>query len=323
MKVVIAHRDGEPRVVELPEPELGPGDVILRVSHSALMLPQELEVLDNAAAHLAPGQDGIPLGASVSGIVERVGPGVERLKAGLRVCASGRPFVYHAPYLRVPAERVVELPKKVNHEEGSFAGQGAAAVHLVRTAGAVMGASVVVFGAGLGGILAAQAARAGGASVLLADHEEHRLARARNVGVPQTAALSAKALVDEVNSMTAGQGLDAAIVTSDASEAAWRIAPHLLREGGTVVLASSSAVVVADIVIEKELLVRGATGAGRASSGRWTARANTEVFLALLAERKVQVAPLVSDRIPIDRAPSLYEKLRRTQPPSIGAVFTA
>lgn len=322
MKVVIAHRDGDIRVVDLPEPIAGPGDVLLRVSHSALWLPEETDLLARVDAHLQPGEDGVPLGAMASGIVERVGEGVDGLKAGLRVAAFGRPFVYHGRFLRVPADRVIELPKKVNHEEGAFAGQGAAAVHAVRTAGAAMGSAIAVFGAGMLGILAAQAARAAGAGVLLADHFEARLTRARNVGVALACPLDGKALVKEVDTLTNGQGLDGAVLTADAAESASRLALHLLRPGGRLVVASPHARLHTDLVVEKELEVFGAMGAGPSAGSRWTVRANAEVFLALLSERKVQIASLVADRYPLERAAALYDKLLNAQPPAIGAVLT-
>src|SRR5690606_30503886 len=136
-------------------------------SHAVLQRPDGQCRAGPVTGELPKGEDGLPLGCMISGILDDVGDEVEGLKAGLRVAAFGSPYVYHAAQLSVPANMVVELPKKVNHEEGAFAGQGAMALHWYRETGASIGDVVVIFGAGMGGILAAQIARAGGAVAVL------------------------------------------------------------------------------------------------------------------------------------------------------------
>jgi hypothetical protein len=82
--------------------------------------------------YLQPGEDGIPLGYSCSGTIEKVGEAVRNLREGFRVACYGAPYVYHAEMLSVPRNLAVELPKKVNHEEGAFTGIGAIAMHAFR-----------------------------------------------------------------------------------------------------------------------------------------------------------------------------------------------
>lgn len=339
VKAVIAHRDGTPHVVELDRPPLGPATVAVRVSHSALLLPQELDAIPGVAKRLKKGQDGLPLGMMVSGIVDEVGEGVEGLKAGLRIAAFGAPYVYHATHLSIPASLVVELPKKVNHEEGAFVGQGAIAVQQVRESRATLGETVVVFGAGMAGQLAAQVVRAAGANAIIVDEVDHRLTKARNVGIASAFSPGDEALVRDLSAATQGEGADAAIVTADAAAGSLERAASFLRAGGRLVVATGSAEgLPAGLVMEKELHVCATANAGAGhgdpawerrglsyprSLVRWTVRGNMEVFLALLAERKVQVSPLISERMPMDRAAACYERLERTRGTVIGAVFTA
>lgn len=338
MKAVIAHRDGSPHVVQLPEPPLGARTVQIRVSHSAVWLPDELALISVAAKRLKKGQDGLPLGRMCSGILDAIGQRATGLKEGLRVAAFGEPYVYHAGNLSVPATLVVELPKKVNHEEGAFAGQGAVAMNLFRATGSGLGETVLVFGAGMTGILAAQIARAAGTVPVLVDESDHRLSKARNVGITHASLPERDEFVREIDKLTGGQGADAAIVTSDSFATASEWAAMALRVGGTLVLGEGSPGTPPVEEIEaKELTVRAVRGGGAGHGDphfeqqgvvpprqlvRWTVRDNMVVFLNLLADRKVQIAPLISERIPLERAPHLYDKIARSPQTAIGAVLT-
>jgi threonine dehydrogenase-like Zn-dependent dehydrogenase len=338
MKAVIAMRSGSPRVVELPEPPVGEGTVRVRVSHSALSLPEEFEFLRTIAGRLKPGEDGLPMGCMCSGILEEVGPGVRNLKEGLRVAAYGAPYVYHAGRLSVPATLVVELPKKVNHEEGAFAGVGAVAMNLFRAAEVTLGESLLVFGAGMTGILLAQIARAAGVSPVITDAHENRLAKARNVGIPHTPRDEVAGLVTEVTEVSGGLGADAAVLTLDAPADAFERATQLLRPGGRVVVCSRQwERCSTELLLEKELVLRAVVSAGPGrhdptyerlgvrypvSLVRWTVRDNMQVFLNLLADRRVQITPLITERLPLERAEVAYDKIARSQNGIIGAVFS-
>ncbi|MBX3727568.1 MAG: zinc-binding alcohol dehydrogenase [Candidatus Sumerlaeia bacterium] len=338
MKAVIAHRDGTPRVVSLPEPALVPHNVLIRVTHCAVLLPHERVVLDTVADRLGKDEEGVPLGMMCSGILDGVGEQVSGLKEGLRVAAFGSPYVYHAGVLSVPARLVVELPKKVNHEEGAFAGLGAMAIHAFRASGTALGETLLVFGAGMLGLLVAQVARAAGVTPILVDESDHRLAKARNVGIAHAVLEEREALVREVDKLTRGLGADAAMVTPDANAAAGHWAVMMLRTKGRLVMQGGAGErLPARALEEKELALTAvhSGGPGHGDPGyesgrtpypraevRWTVHDNMLVFLDLLAERKVQVSPLVSDRMPLERADRLYEKIRQAPHTVLGAMLT-
>src|SRR5690606_8578168 len=215
----------------------------------------------------------------------------------------------------------VELPKKVNHEEGAFTGQGALALHLFRASQVVLGESLLIFGAGMAGTRAAQIARAAGASPLLIDESEARLTKARSVGITLTCKPDKEALVREVDKLTGGHGADAAIITSDAPPKSGAWATMLLRANGRIAVGGNAArELTAPMLAEKELALRAVSTAGaghgddaferqgitpQRSHVRWTVRENMIVFLNLLAERKVQITPLVTERTALERAPHL------------------
>lgn len=338
MKVVIAHRSRQPRVVDLPEPNCGRGFITVRVSHSAVVLPDELYAIDRAPTVMKKGDDGLPIGCHASGVIMEVGEDVRSLKAGLRVGVTGAPYVYHGGYLVVPENLAIELPKKVNHEEGAFSGLGAIALHLLRTGNVQLGETVLVFGADMLGLLASQLVRAAGATPILIDDSEFRLNRARTLGIAHAFLPNDDQIVRNVESLTEGQGADVALLTRSADEVACPLAAQFLRPGGIIIAGVSiGASLPVDDLRAKALQLRtafgGGTGAGDAeferrsasfprSLTRWTEKENMACFANLLAERKVQVSPLITDRIPIERASAIYEKAARGRDAVLGAVLT-
>lgn len=338
MKVVIAHRSGQPKVVEVPDTQLAGNCVSVRVSHSAMRLPEELFLVDDAAQRTPAGQDGFPVGSCASGTVVDVGPGVQTLKGGLRVAVTGAPFVYHSTFLVVPEPLVVELPKKVNHEEGSYAGQGAIALNIVRTARVQLGEVVLVFGADLVGLVAAQIVRAAGAHPVIIDDSEYRLNKARAVGVPSTFLPDDDQVIRQLDHLTHGQGADCALLTRMDRGESFQSSCDYLRDGGTIVLGVSP---IDSLPLgqlrSKGIELRSATGGGKVPMDpsnpggdelfhrdreRWTQRENMLCFCNLLADRRVQVSPLVTDRAPIERAPMVYEKAMRSRDAVLGVVLT-
>ena len=254
------------------------------------------------------------------------------------MAVTGSPYVYHATQLLVPENLVVELPKKVNHEEGAYVGQGSIALHQIRMARVQLGDLVLVFGADMTGLLAAQAVRAAGATPILVDESEYRLNKARAVGVAHAFVPTDEGLMRLVDSLSEGNGTDSALVTRAGDVDAFRAATKLLRPSGILVLGAPLGTAVAlDSLLEKGLMLHTAFGGGDGEAERegetkgisfprtlvrWTERENMACFLNLLAERKIQIAPLITDRIPLERASVAYEKAQRGRDAVLGVVLT-
>ncbi len=327
MKVVVAHRSGEVRVLDVPQPALAPRTAVVRVTHCAVSTTTELSMIRQVRRYLQDSEDGIPLGYSCSGVVDQVGEEVKTVKPGIRVACYGAPYVYHAECLSVPENLVIELPKKVNFEEGAFTGIGAIAIHAYHQSESRLGEAVAVFGGGLMGNLVAQVCRSGGLKVILIDPLESRLQKARNVGIVHTARSGDDNLARAVAQLTDGLGVDASLICSDADEDTITRAIEVLRERGRIVIVGGGELrFPREALYFKEADVRMARAAGpgrydpafeRESKPyppgyiRWTERENMKLFAELLNDRKVQISPLITDRTPLERAPSAYEKLLR------------
>ena len=145
MKAAVLHGKEDVRLEEVPVPEPGPGEVLIKV-RSALTCGTDLKVF-RSGSH-AKMLEAIPalFGHEYAGVVERVGAGVARWKPGARVvgansapcrsclfCKRGRPnlckdllFVNgaYAEYLRIPArivqENLLEIPEKLSFQAAAL-----------------------------------------------------------------------------------------------------------------------------------------------------------------------------------------------------------
>lgn len=171
MRAIHQDRLGGPdvlRLVELPRPEPGPGEVLVRV-HAAGLNPVDRVARETGAftgpPPFVPGWD-------VSGVVERTGPGVTRFRAGDEVFGMPRfprPGGAYAEYVAAPARHLAAKPARLDHVQAAalpLAGLTAWQA-LVDTAGVRPRARVLVHAAAGGvGHLAIQIARSRGAQVI-------------------------------------------------------------------------------------------------------------------------------------------------------------
>jgi L-iditol 2-dehydrogenase len=193
------------RLEEVPTPQIGPGELLVKVMASGLC---GSDVMEWYRIKKAPRV----LGHEIAGEIVKVGEGVERYKVGERVfvshhipcntcryCLNGQHTVCEtlhttnydpggfAEYLRVPRLNVDRgvflLPDEVSFEEGAFIEPLACVVRGQRVAGLQPGQTVLVLGSGISGLLHIALARALGAGRIMAtDVNEYRLNAAQRFG---------------------------------------------------------------------------------------------------------------------------------------------
>lgn len=174
------------RVGELPRPEPGPGEVLVRV-HAGGLNPSDVKsrsgrtARPNTYARVIPHQDG-------AGVIVSASPDVGNARVGERVwiyeAQLGRPYGCAAEYVALPARNAVPLPDHVSFEEGACLGVPTLTAHYCVTAdGPVAGKHVLVTGgAGAVGNYAIQFARLGGATVYATVRTEEQAQAARAAG---------------------------------------------------------------------------------------------------------------------------------------------
>ncbi len=332
MKAVAFEGVGKVVVAEVPEPHVeDPHDAIVRVTTSAIC-GSDLHFLHGKA----PMEPGETIGHEAVGMVEAIGPGVERFRAGDRVvvafdiacghcwfCKSGQTQLCEdfrnlgagifggglggaqAERVRIPFAdtNLLRVPDGMQDERAIFVGDilttgfyGAA------VAGIRAGDTVAVVGAGPVGFFCVQAALARGAREVIAlDREADRLGLAAKSGaVPVN--IDERHAQMAVAERTGGRGADV-VIEAVGHPAAFESAIDLVRRGGCVVVLGmyTSETVQAQIGVwwTRALTVR---FAGICPVHAWWERAMAEVVAG-----RMDPLPIISHRLTLAEAPRGYQ----------------
>jgi predicted dehydrogenase/threonine dehydrogenase-like Zn-dependent dehydrogenase len=279
------------------------------------------------------------LGYSSSGTVVAIGEGVTGFNVGDRVACAGAGHAVHAEFACVPRLLVARIPSEsVSFDDAAFTTLGAVALHGIRNAEAKLGDIVAVIGLGLLGQLTVQILKAAGCSVLGMDISRERAQLALRFRADAVSTSSAE-FHDLCLQFSSGHGVDAALITAQSSSNdPVNLAGAIARKRAAVVAVGTVAM---DIprrdFYEKELdfRVSRSCGPGRYDSAyeqkgidypigyvRWTETRNMEAFLKLLADRKLDLQPLITHRFPVAQAHSAYELIaRKTSESSLGVLI--
>lgn len=235
MKAVRLVQPGQPvELQEVPVPLVGSRDVLVAVKAAGIC---------HSDAHYRAGRSPVfplplTLGHEVAGVIEAVGPEVDHLKPGDRVCLHYMVTCGHceycqsgneqfcttgkmigkyrdggyAEYISVPARSAFVLPPEIPFEQGAILMcSSSTSLHALRKARLKPGETVAVFGVGGLGVSAVQLAQAYGAlQVFAVDIQPAKLELARQSGArPINAAQVDPA--DEIRRLTGGRGVDVAV----------------------------------------------------------------------------------------------------------------
>lgn len=275
----------------------------------------------------------LPLGYCNVGRVIEVGAGVEGFRVGERVASNG----HHAEAVAVPANLCARVPDAVPADAAAFTVLGAIALQGIRLIQPTLGEAVVVTGLGLIGQMAVQLLRAHGCRVLGLDFDPAKLRMAESFGA-ETVDLSGGAdPVAAAQRFSRGRGVDAVLITAATkSNEPMRQAALMSRKRGRIVLVGVVGLELARAdFYEKELSfqVSCSYGPGRYDPAyeqkgqdypvgfvRWTEQRNFEAVLDMMADGRLNVAPLVSHRFPVEEAGRAYELITGAAP-SLGVLL--
>lgn len=261
------------------------------------------------------------LGYSSAGTITAIGEGMDGFKIGQRVACSGGGYAVHAEYNLVPRNLLTPLPDSVDFESAAFTTLGAIALHGFRLAEPQVGERVAVIGLGLLGLLTIQIANAAGCRVFGIDTNPERVLLARQFGIEAVARPGA---AETSQAFTANRGFDCVIICADTpSNDPIELAGAIARDRARIVATGAVGLSFPrKIYFEKELsfINSRSYGPGRYDPSyeekgkdypigyvRWTEGRNFQTIVELLENGKLQVAPLISQRFPIEQAPEAYE----------------
>jgi NADPH2:quinone reductase len=210
MKAISVAEFGGPEVmklVELPRPQPGPGQVLVRI-YAAGVNPVETYIRAGTyprkpALPFTPGNDG-------AGVIEQAGEGVN-LRPGDRVYSGGSISGTYAEYALCNVAQVHPLPANVSFAQGAAVGTPYATAYrgLMQRAKAKPGETVLVHGASGGvGIAGVQLARARGLRVLGTAGSDRGRELVREQGAHHVFDHRAPDYLAQILDATSGQGVD-------------------------------------------------------------------------------------------------------------------
>ena len=320
MRVAMYYNNSDVRLEEMPVPEIGPGELLLKVEASGLC---GSDVMEWYRIQRAP----MVLGHEVSGEVVQVGAGVEQYKEGDRLvvthhvpcnachwCLSGRHTdcdTLHttsfdpggfAEYLRIPEinvnRGVFPIPDHVGYDEASITEPLACVYRGQRRANLQPGQNVLVLGSGLAGLIHINLARALGAGRIIAtDMVDYRLDAARKLGADVTfsAMEDVPARLREANN---GRLADLVIVCTGALPALQQALASVER-GGTVLFFAPTAPGVSLPVPINDVFFRNDVTLTTTYAG---APADLATAMDMIASGRVQVGEMISHRLGLAEA---------------------
>jgi len=319
MLVAVYHNNRDIRIKDIPKPDIGSDEILLKVMASGIC---GTDVVEWYRLPKAPRV----LGHEATGIIDEVGEKVTKYKVGDRVFVS-----HHVPcnkcryclkdshtacetlhttnyypggfsqYIRVPKINVetgvYKLTPNMSYEEGTFIEPLACAVRGQRLANINKDDTLLIIGSGMAGILHIQLAKLKGAQkIVAADINPHRLELAKKFGADHV--IDAKGdLPQELKELNDGRAADKVIVCTGAVKAALTALECVDRGGTILFFAVPDPTTKIPIPITQfwrnETTIRTSYGA---------APRDLEEALQILAQKKINVSDMITHRLDIREA---------------------
>lgn len=232
-------------------------------------------------------------------------------------------FGTHAEMVFVPHNLVAKIPDGVSFEEAAFTTLGSIALQGVRQAEPRLGEYMAVVGLGLLGLITVQLLKANGCHVIGMDVTDANFALARQLGCDQCVISNVDA-VAAVDAFTHGFGTDAVLLTAATkSNEPMEMAMEFARPRSKVVVVGDVGLTIPRppfFLKEIDVRISCSTGPGRFDAEyeqkgtdypigyvRWTEKRNSETILNLIAQKKLNVASLITHNFPIADAAKAYD----------------
>jgi threonine 3-dehydrogenase len=308
-------------IEKIPVPTIGPHDVLVRVK-AASICGTDLHIYGWDRWSASRVHPPMTFGHEFSGVVERVGDEVTRIKVGenvsaemhlncghCRQCRVGQPHVCQnlkiigidrdgcfAEFVTIPESNVWWLDKSIPEHYGAIMDPLGNAVHTVLS-GPIAAQTVVVTGSGPIGLMAIAVAKACGSStVFTTELNAGRRAMALRMGADEAIDPSTTDAIARVRSATGGAGADVLLEMSG-NPAAIKQGFQMLRAGGRAsLLGIPSEPVTLDLL--DSVIFKGATVLGiygRRMFETWVQ------MTELLKSGKLNLDPLFGEPLPLSR----------------------
>ncbi len=320
MQVAMYYNNRDIRIEDIPIPQIGPGELLVKVLSSGIC---GSDVMEWYRLDKAP----LVLGHEIAGEIVSIGKGVDRYKEGNRISAS-----HHVPcntchyclnnhhtvcetlrrtnfdpggfaeYIRLPAINVDRgvylLPDEVSYEDATFIEPAACVLRGQRLANLQPGQSVLILGSGIAGLLHVQMASALGAGrVVATDIVDYRLNAAQRLGA-DTVIHAKEYMPGRLRQVNNGRLADLVIICTTATRAMEQALKSVDR-GGTVLFFSPTDKDVTIPLSINDLLFRNDITLTSSYAG---SPADHMVALEMIRNGKIRVKEMITHRLGLDDA---------------------
>ncbi|MBO6045732.1 MAG: zinc-binding alcohol dehydrogenase family protein [Bacteroidales bacterium] len=285
MKALQISAPGNVETVELPVPEAGTGEVLLRMEYVGFC-GSDLNTYRGANAMA---KSPVIPGHEIGAVIEAVGAGVpDFLKAGMNVtvnpytacgtcpsCRRGRPNACRnnqtlgvqrdgamREYMAVPWEKVIPAGT-LSTRDSALVEPMSVGFHAVSRGSVIDTDTVMVIGCGMVGLGAVVRAALRGATVIAADIDDEKLLIAKQMGAKYGLNTMAPDFREQLAQVTGGDGPDV-VVEAVGSPATYRLAVDSVAFTGRVVCigySKSDVTFETRLFVQKELDIRGSRNA--------------------------------------------------------------
>jgi threonine dehydrogenase-like Zn-dependent dehydrogenase len=329
MKAIVKVREeaGALEVKELPMPEPGPGEVLVKMGAAGICY-SDVMILKNTYKGRVPVPTPMIMGHEGAGVVAGLGKGVENFKVGDKVglnplwgcgqcdsCINGNPNMCmnwrhlgitcdgtFSEYRAVPAFTACKLPDSISMIDAAFIEPITLVVRTFDHIKPQLGDTVAIVGPGSIGLFHLQAFKSAGAAMTIViglDQDAKRFEIARKLGADYIVNGSKENVVKRVKELTGGHGCDIVVETAN-HPSTTGLAINLAAAYGRVMLFGlyPEATISPLSLMRSGLQVWGDV----AVTPKWYKRA-----IRWVEYKKVTAEPLVTRGYSIDQAKEAFE----------------
>jgi L-iditol 2-dehydrogenase len=319
---------------EVPEPEYGPSDLLVRVKACAIC-GSDVHGIDGSTGRRIPP---VIMGHEASGVVKAAGANVKGFAAGDRItfdstiycgscyyCRKGAINLCDhrrvlgvscnqycqngafAEYVAIPHHIAYHLPKGLSFEKAAMVEPVSIALHAVGRLPVALNDTAVVVGVGTIGLFIVQILRLAGCRQIIAvDLDPDKLDLARQLGATHCFASGRADLPVQIGALTQGRGADIAFEAVGITPSL-KIAVDALRKGGALTLVGNlqpQVDLMLQSVVTRQISVYGSC----ASNGEYPD------CLELINSGRVNVDALISAIAPLQEGSVWFERLYKKEP---------
>ncbi len=324
MKAAVCTGIGKIEIQDVPKPEPGPGEALVRVRSVGVCGSD----VDGYRGHHPMIRPPIILGHECSGVIAEVGPGVDATRVGQAVsvepfftcdrcpfCLEGTynfcsdlKIIGHqvpgafAEYVLIPAKFAHPMPEGVSFEEAAILEPCSGALHAVRRCGIQSGDFVVIVGCGTMGSFATQHCRNLSAEVLVIEPIEFKRRAALDLGATHAVDPGQDVPETVVRKLTGGKMADV-VIEAVGERLTLEQTVGLVKNGGRIMLIGWTGNDTDPFDLTnttfKELSVLGTLGFCR----------DFPTSMKLLAQGKVNIRRIITHRFELEHVRDAIELL--------------